>query len=66
MVFEVPVVPFAIPSLSSVLAVLCHRNWETVRIGLVEREEEGRARRRARQTLERDAIVRSVGNVVIC
>jgi hypothetical protein len=32
----VPVVPLATPSVSSELAVLCHRIWESGRNGLAE------------------------------
>jgi hypothetical protein len=52
-------VPLATPSAFSVLAVLCHRIWESGRSGLEEEIEEIRALRKARATLDRLAIFRS-------
>lgn len=60
MVFEVPVVPLAIPSVSSVLALLCQRVWINDRNGLVVEHEDGvevsRALLAARAIRDRTAI----------
>ena len=51
--------PFVTPSLSSVLAVLCHRTWRWGRRGLEQGIEDIRARRRARDILDRLAMLKS-------
>lgn len=57
MVFEEPVVPLAMPSVFSVLAVLCHRICVTGRNCLEQGVEAIRALSSARVTLDRLAML---------
>ena len=55
-VFGAPVVPLAMPSLPSGLAVLCHRIWENGRSGTGFAQGVIRALHKVRAILDLDAI----------